>query len=157
MAAPRKHGMFGTKIYGSWGSMIQRCTDTNHPYFKNYGGKGVTVCDKWRNFEGFYEDMKDGHADDLMLDRKENDKGYYKENCRWASRKEQANNMTTNRIINVDGKDMTLAQACELLNINYTLVRMRIHRGRTEHEALYTPVSKNRDSSGRFERCKLSV
>lgn len=151
----KTHGMFGSKIYGSWSSMVQRCTDKNHPYYKNYGGKGITVCDKWLRFEGFYEDMKDKHMDGLMIDRKENDKGYYKENCRWISRKEQANNMTTNRIVEIDGYKLTLSQAADKYGVSYTAVRMRIHRGWSVEEALRTPVGQGqRDGNGRYLRCK---
>lgn len=136
----RTHGLFGTKIYGSWSSMVQRCTDVNHPYYKNYGGRGITVCDKWRKFEGFNGDMKDGHRDGLMIDRIDNNKGYFKENCRWVTRKQQANNMTTNRIVEVNGQRMTLAQACESLGMSYNVVRMRLHRGWNEEKALFTPI-----------------
>lgn len=157
MAAIRKHGMFGTKIYGSWSSMVQRCTDINHPYYKNYGGKGITVCDKWRTFEGFYEDMKENHQDNLMIDRIKNEEGYSKDNCRWSTRLEQANNMTTNRIVEVDGEKMTLAQACRFIGIKNSVVNSRLHRGWSLYESLHTPVSRTRESNGRYTRCKLNA
>jgi hypothetical protein len=86
-----KHGMCHTREYQTWDTMIQRCTNPNATKYYNYGGRGITICDEWRSFENFYKDM--GPRPELKtLDRIDNEKGYYKENCRWATASEQCLN-----------------------------------------------------------------
>ena len=92
MDTSKKHGMFDTKIYKIWNSMIQRCTNANNKKYNIYGGRGITVCDRWLNsFESFYTDMGD-KPEGMSLDRRDNSKGYSKSNCRWANASEQAIN-----------------------------------------------------------------
>lgn len=86
-----KHAMADTKIYKVWTTMKARCTNPNLKSFKNYGARGITVCERWRSFENFYADMGDPPKG-YTIDRINNDLGYYKENCRWATYKEQAQN-----------------------------------------------------------------
>lgn len=93
-----KHGMSKSKERNIWNSMIQRCHNKNTKAFKNYGARGITVCDEWKNdFEIFYNDMGP-KIDGISLDRIDNDKGYSKKNCRWATRKQQANNRRCSRV-----------------------------------------------------------
>jgi hypothetical protein len=87
-----KHGKFGTPIYNVWAQMIARCTNPNSTSWHRYGGRGISVCDDWRkSFEVFYADMGDPPIG-LSLDRRNNDEGYSKANCRWATKQEQAMN-----------------------------------------------------------------
>lgn len=85
------HNMTQTPTYFSWGSMIQRCTNPNNLSYSRYGGRGITVCEEWKTFEKFFEDMgecPEGHS----IERKDVNAGYNKENCVWADATEQARN-----------------------------------------------------------------
>jgi hypothetical protein len=77
--------------YSTWYGMLQRCENPNHQAFKNYGGRGITVCERWHDFPAFLLDMGE-RPPRLSIDRIDNDLGYFKDNCRWATRYEQINN-----------------------------------------------------------------
>ena len=82
------HGMYYTPTYQTWHSMLGRCYQESNASYKNYGAKGITICDRWHKFENFFEDMG-VRPEEKTLDRRDATKGYYPENCRWATRKEQ--------------------------------------------------------------------
>lgn len=107
--------------------MVSRCTNPAATGFKNYGGRGITVCDRWKCFESFFEDM--GHPPDgQTLDRKDNDLGYSKENCCWATRHEQANNNRGNRLVTAFGETLNVRQWADRLGIKYVTLHARLTR-----------------------------
>lgn len=92
------HGLSNTLSYAVWSSMKARCDNPNNPYYKNYGGRGITVCDRWNKFENFYDDMCP-RPEGMTLERIDNDKGYGPDNCKWVTLFEQQCNKRTNRKI----------------------------------------------------------
>jgi len=86
-----------TKIYRTWIAMLSRCRNSNEPNYKNYGGRGITVCDYWNKFENFYSDMGELPFYEAQLDRIDNEKGYSKENCKWSSAKQNSRNRRTTK------------------------------------------------------------
>ena len=99
--ANSKHGKYKDKIYCAWEGMIQRCTNKRNISYKNYGARGIDACNRWQIFENFYSDMGDV-PEGLSLDRINNDSGYSKENCRWATQRQQKMN-TRIRVDNTSG------------------------------------------------------
>jgi hypothetical protein len=127
-----KHGhstKSGTsKTYYCWANMIQRCTNPKNIKYKNYGARGINVNPNWQiSFENFLLDMGEKPTG-LTLERIDVNKGYFKENCTWASNKTQANNKTSNRHITYQNKTMTVSQWADYLNISFPCLRMRLHR-----------------------------
>jgi hypothetical protein len=131
--------MSKSKIRGVWHTMVRRCTDPNVIGYSNYGGRGIKVCDKWLSFVGFYQDMGDAYQEGLTIERKDNGGDYCKENCRWATQKEQANNMRSNKLLIVRGERLTLAQACEKYNLPYERTKQRLHHGWSDEDAIFIP------------------
>ena len=106
-----KHGHCRDRIYIIWGNIKNRCLNPNISAYKHYGGRGVTVCDEWKEFQPFYDwAMATGYSDDLTIDRIDVNGNYEPSNCRWANKKTQANNKTTSRYITYNGKTQTLSQ-----------------------------------------------
>ena len=124
------HGMSFSPEYKIWDSMRQRCHNPNNKKYHLYGARGITVCEEWRNsFEAFYRDMGPKPTPNHSIDRRENDKGYSKENCRWVTQKEQNNNKGNNLNFTYQGKTQNLMQWSQELGFNYHNVKYRIHNG----------------------------
>lgn len=134
-----KHGhMRGGKqspTYSVWRSMLRRCSDPAHPSYRNYGGKGIKVCDRWMVFDAFLEDMG-ARPDGKTLDRIDGNKGYSKENCRWFTMTEQANNRANNHRLTYRGESHTVSQWAVILGIREGTIRSRLFRGASDEEAL---------------------
>jgi len=108
----KSHRMTGTPIYRVWSAMKRRCLNPRTVFYENYGGRGITVCDRWMNFEGFYSDMGTP-SDGQTLDRIDNNKGYSKENCRWVSYRHQARNRRSSANLSAFGETKTIAEWSE--------------------------------------------
>ena len=133
--------LYKSSLYSSWVNMKTRCTNIKSPSFKRYGARGITICRKWDTFAGFLEDMKSSYKKGLTIERVNNSEGYYKKNCRWATKKEQANNTRRNRIIKWQGLEKTLAQWSEIIGLNRTTITQRIdYYGWSIEKALSTMV-----------------
>jgi len=130
-----KHGKSKTPTYRSYVKMKERCYDRKNNRYKDYGGRGIKVCDRWiRSFFSFLKDMGLRPSPSYSLGRKDNDGDYVPNNCRWETCSEQANNRRSSRIISCNGKTMTLAQWCKELKLKYGTVLARIDRYGWSHE-----------------------
>lgn len=119
-------------LYSTFCKMISRCENKNDKFYKNYGGRGISVCDKWRNsFESFLKDMGE-RPEGCSIDRINNNGNYEPSNCRWVIQKEQCRNRTSNKLITINGKEMCLSAACELHNLPYKLTHQKIHRDKKQ-------------------------
>lgn len=137
-----KHGMASTGIYKIWVSMIQRCETPGSSGFEQYGGRGIAVCERWHTFENFYADMGDRPAG-RSIDRKDNDQGYEPNNCRWATRVEQARNTSLNAIVSLHGSHMTMAELAERTGINCNTLTYRIRKmGLSVEDAVGLPIRR---------------
>lgn len=125
-----RHGQYGNRLYNIWSTMIQRCTNPSNKSYQHYGGRGIFVCDEWREFEEFYEwSIVSGYDDDLTIDRIDTDDGYYPENCRWADQCTQQNNRRNNNLITYSNVTHTVAEWARILGVNYKILWKRINRG----------------------------
>ena len=137
----RRHGMSDTPEYAAWRAMRQRCLLPTHPAYPDYGGRGITVCERWASsFEAFYADMGPRPSPKHTLERTDNARNYEPGNCIWATWTAQLRNTRRNRIVSFRGRTMTLAEACELAGLNYDTVAFRLHKGWDEIRALNEPL-----------------
>lgn len=130
-----EHGMCGTRIWNTWHGMLQRCNDKTSTTYKNYGGRGIKVCEQWKSFENFYADVGDPPPN-RTLDRINNNGHYEPGNWRWATYKEQSNNRRSNTWITAFGRTQTMAQWSDELGVKRATICQRISRGASNEESL---------------------
>lgn len=142
------HGKAKTRINNIYHGMKYRCYATSCPNYKDYGGRGITICDEWLGelgFEHFYDwAIKNGYDDNLSIDRINNDRDYSPGNCRWATVVEQANNKRNNRTVTVNGITHSLHEWAEISGIRYNIIVTRLHRGWNEEKAVTFPVKNDK-------------
>lgn len=145
------HGQCYTRVYRIYAKILRRCFVTDDPAYKNYGGRGITMCEEWRNsFEAFSEwAYSNGYADGKTIDRIDNNGDYSPENCRWATPSEQANNTRRNRNFTLNGKTQTLAQWCNEYGAKYGTVHQRLKMGWTFEEAISLPKNTRAHKRGK--------
>lgn len=138
MAGNYKHGMRHTRIYIIWRAMRQRCNNPHTINYKNYGGKGVRVCDEWNNdFMSFYNwSVENGYNDTLTIDRINASGNYEPSNCRWITQKEQQNNRTNNHRILFNGELHTMAEWSDITGIKKATIGARLKKGWSVERAL---------------------
>src|SRR5437899_7113445 len=122
------------KLWQVWLSMLRRCSNPQDKRWKDYGGRGITVCERWKVFENFLADMGDCPTG-CSLDRIDNSKGYNLDNCRWATSKEQMRNSRLNHVLTVHGITGCVSELCEHFGIPYGRVQTRLHRGWSPEES----------------------
>lgn len=132
------HNMSRTLLYKKWASMKSRCNNPKDPSYKSYGGKGLTVCAEWNDsFENFYEwSIKNGYEDGLTIDRINNSKGYFPENCRYVTYKEQNRNVCRNHLIAFNGKTQCLVDWANELGLSKSCLQGRIKKGLSIEQVL---------------------
>jgi hypothetical protein len=136
------HGMTNTPTYRSWQAMKSRCSNPNDESYARYGGRRISVCDRWlgeNGFKNFYKDMG-VRPKELTLERINNDGNYEPSNCKWATRKEQNRNTRTNRILEYGGRRQSLSAWAEEYGLNASLLSERLRNRWTIKKALNTPV-----------------
>ena len=139
------HGMTKTPEYSTWISMKTRCYNKKFHAYKHYGGRGITVCDRWlKSFDNFYEDMGPKPTPEHSIDRIDNNKGYSPGNCKWVTINEQANNRRNNHNITLDCTTKTISQWGDEIGINSSVISLRLRRGWDSEKALTTPIKKER-------------
>lgn len=132
------HGITNTSIYHVWENMLARCTNKNHPSWKDYGGRGISVCEQWNAFQAFRDDMGPGFNPGLSIERKDNNSGYSKENCCWIPRSEQILNTRRTRRVTVGGVTMVAKQWSRKTGIAYATLLHRLNQG-WPHEMAVQP------------------
>lgn len=130
-----------SRTYNSWHGMITRCINFRHKKYHNYGGRGIKVCKQWMKFENFLADMGDV-PEGYQIDRIDNNKGYYKSNCRWVTPKQNGRNKRNNHLITYDGKTQCMSAWSEETGIAKSTILYRLKHSWSISKSLTTPVRK---------------
>jgi hypothetical protein len=129
-----------TAEYGAWSAMKSRCSNPNVESFKRYGGRGISFCDRWISYENFLADMGRRPSEKHSIDRINGNGNYEPGNCRWATRKEQQQNIRTNLKITINGETLVASQWEVRQGFKPDLISKRISQGWSPEEAVLTPV-----------------
>jgi hypothetical protein len=133
-------GLSKSPAYSSWMAMTIRCQNPNYHSFKNYGGRGIKVCERWSEFENFLTDMGP-RPKGTSLDRINNDGNYEPGNCRWATKKTQDNNRRTCKPVTFKGRTLPVSEWAKELGLNHITLRTRLSRGWSIDDALTIPTT----------------
>lgn len=138
-----KHNLKNTRLYYIWSCMKQRCYNKNHKQYKDYGQRGIKICNEWHEFINFYNwAINTDYQDNLTIDRINNNGNYEPENCRWVNMKIQSNNRRSNHIIEYKNETHTLKEWCDILKLNYKTMQTRINSLKWGVEkAFETPIN----------------
>lgn len=151
------HGYSRSGLYRLWLSMKQRCGNPNHPEYKNYGGRGIAVCQRWQDFAAFLQDVGARPTPDHELDRVDNDSGYAPDNVRWATRAEQCANTRRTRHVEVSpGRFLPRAVAARTFGVPEGTLRYRLRSGWDTYTALHAPPGYHYAKSGPIQTNTLA-
>jgi hypothetical protein len=140
----RTHGMSNTPLYAVWRAMKERCSCPSSKSYKDYGARGITICDEWLSFEKFYEDMGDSYKRGLTIERKNIDEGYNKNNCIWITKAEQSLNKRNTRYITYKGETLPFTIMCRKYNVSHGMVEKRLKLGWDVNRAFEQPSRKTK-------------
>ena len=136
-------GRSKTKLYSVWKTMKYRCSNKNNHKYKNYGGRGIKVCDEWKDYSLFRTwALSNGYQDDLTIDRVDVDGNYEPNNCRWVDMKTQQRNRSNNKLIEYKGETKCLSEWVEITGIGHKTILYRLNSGWSVEKAL-THLPKN--------------
>lgn len=137
-----KHGGANSRLYRIWAGIIQRCCNDRKRYeWEKYGGRGIRVCDEWKQYEAFKSwAINNGYSDDLSIDRIDPNGNYCPENCRWATSYQQANNKRTSKFITYNGKTATVREFADEYKIPYSCLYTRLRNGWSVEKSLNEPT-----------------
>lgn len=138
----KTHGLSGTDHYRRWQGMLNRCGNENSASYKNYGGRGITVCERWLTYTNFISDMGYPPTSLHSLERINNNADYQPSNCKWATRSEQSKNKRSNRIISFNGITKTLKEWALEIGIDQSSLRERLEKWSIK-DALSKPKRKS--------------
>lgn len=146
------HGKTNTRLYRIWSHIKDRCCNPNDKRYKDYGGRGILICDEWKNdFMAFYNwALGSGYTEELTIDRIDNDKGYFSENCRWVDMKIQCRNTRRNVFVEYQGEKICLSEAAEKSGIDVKILEHRYHRG-DKADRLFRPIEEIKKRSVMIE------
>lgn len=130
-------------VYKTWSQLKQRCNNPNNAKYPRYGGRGIKLCEEWVSFEKFLLDMGERPQGDYSIERRDNNKGYYKENCYWATRVVQMNNTERNHFISYEGENKTVAEWSRILNMPYYFILHNIRKGVSLPDIVIENIIKN--------------
>jgi hypothetical protein len=142
-----RHGRCATAEYKVWQAMIARCFNPKNPRYADYGERGISVCDEWRDFAAFYRDLGDRPSSEHSIDRVDNSRGYEPGNCKWSIPHEQMTNRRCTRFVDVDGKQIPLASLAMKHGLPANTLRFRLLKGWPLSAALETPVRPKRSAA----------
>lgn len=130
-----------TRLYKIWVEIRRRCNNSKCERYKDYGGRGIKICDEWNDYSCFKDwVLSHGYTDELSIDRIDNDGNYEPDNCRWATDIEQANNKRNSRFITYNNQTHTLSEWSRIVGIKQSILWKRLNRGWDLDKALHTPV-----------------
>lgn len=164
-----KHGYSGTKIYQIWCAMKQRCFYPKHNRFKNYGGRGITTCKEWLNFQNFYDDMHKSYqahcekygGQNTTINRENTNDNYTKQNCKWSTQWEQQQNRTNNHLITYKGLTKPITEWARIKGFKRGIIEGRLKRGWSIENILtlsrYTIIKKRKLTEQHKSRIKKSM
>jgi len=150
-----KHGKVKSPIYGIWSVMKDRCNNPKNKSYKNYGGRGIKVCEEWQDFDNFHNDMISAYLKGLTVERVDNNGDYCKGNCIWADMFAQANNKRRNKVITYKGVTDTLTHLSKAFGFDYVVVQGRLYDGWDVDRAIETPKTNYKTYSYNGETMPL--